>query len=215
MEIIRTASTLTVKIEVAPLVVQAWSMPRGEGEDAFIRKWKAQEDLMRTLQELSPTAPEQLPPVRTEISIDNLEDASGPAQPGEWISILGKLQPVPEGATMESLRELVERTAQEVVLSRARFWAERMGKRVSHFGIKRVKSYWGICYHQTRRISFNYALAMCPVEAIDYVAVHELCHLDHPHHRRSFWAAVERILPDYKKQEAVLRKYSGKIERLC
>jgi predicted metal-dependent hydrolase len=48
---------------------------------------------------------------------------------------------------------------------------------------------------------------MAPLEAIDYVVVHELCHLQHMNHDRSFWRLVGSILPDYKKREEYLSKY--------
>ena len=44
-----------------------------------------------------------------------------------------------------------------------------------------------------------------PIEVLDYVVVHELCHRIHLNHSREFWKEVERVLPDYKKQEKWLK----------
>jgi predicted metal-dependent hydrolase len=210
-------------------------MPRADSasEAAFVDKWKKQEALMRMVQELSPTAQEQLPETLTEIGLESFEsmDSRYQVREGEYISVLGvsrRVVPcavaapelaalelrVPLGSNIDTLRNFMESTAREICLQRLRFWAARLGKTVREMAVKRVKSYWGVCYHQTARIYLNYCLAMCPESAIDYVAVHELCHLDHPHHRKSFWRAVERVLPDYREQEKILSSYSSKSKRL-
>jgi len=55
-------------------------------------------------------------------------------------------------------------------------------------------------------LCFTWRLAMAPLEAIDYVAVHELAHIRHRDHSRAFWAEVERMLPDYKVRRKWLRE---------
>ena len=44
-----------------------------------------------------------------------------------------------------------------------------------------------------------------PPAAIDYVVVHELCHIHHHDHSAAFWAQVARVMPDYKQRQALLR----------
>ena len=48
---------------------------------------------------------------------------------------------------------------------------------------------------------------MAPIEVIDYVIIHELCHLLHMNHDRSFWRRVGSIMPDYKEKEEYLERY--------
>jgi predicted metal-dependent hydrolase len=62
---------------------------------------------------------------------------------------------------------------------------------------------WGSC-SSDKKITFNYRLAMAPIEVIDYVIIHELCHLIHMNHDRSFWRRVGSIMPDYKEKQAFL-----------
>jgi predicted metal-dependent hydrolase len=47
-----------------------------------------------------------------------------------------------------------------------------------------------------------------PNDAIDYVIVHELCHLRHPNHSKDFWEEVGKIIPNYKYYEKLLKHYS-------
>lgn len=65
---------------------------------------------------------------------------------------------------------------------------------------------WGSC-SSGRKLTFNYRLAMAPIEVIDYVVIHELCHLLHMNHDRSFWRLVGSIMPDYKEKQDFLARY--------
>ncbi|MFJ5716227.1 M48 family metallopeptidase [Neobacillus sp. NPDC093127] len=59
---------------------------------------------------------------------------------------------------------------------------------------------WGTCDSKLQ-LTFNWKLAMAPQEVIDYVVVHEMCHMVHLNHDRSFWRLVGKIMPDYKEKE--------------
>ncbi|MBM7704357.1 M48 family metallopeptidase [Metabacillus iocasae] len=59
---------------------------------------------------------------------------------------------------------------------------------------------WGTC-DSNLRLTFNWRLAMAPQDVIDYVVVHEMCHMVHLNHDRSFWRLVGKIMPDYKEKE--------------
>lgn len=65
---------------------------------------------------------------------------------------------------------------------------------------------WGSC-NSNKKVTFNYRLAMAPIEVIDYVIIHELCHLIHMNHDRSFWRRVGSIMPDYKEKQDYLARY--------
>ncbi|MHA6533903.1 M48 family metallopeptidase [Paenibacillus sp. BAC0078] len=65
---------------------------------------------------------------------------------------------------------------------------------------------WGSC-SADKKLTFNYRLAMAPPEVIDYVIIHELCHLLHMNHDRSFWRRLGSIMPDYKEKEAYLARH--------
>lgn len=67
--------------------------------------------------------------------------------------------------------------------------------------IKVVESnkFWGLC-SSNRDIQFNWKLIMAPIEVIDYVIIHEMSHMAHMNHSKSFWKMVAKIMPEYKKQ---------------
>lgn len=62
------------------------------------------------------------------------------------------------------------------------------------------KTTWGTC-DSNQQLTFNWRLAMAPMKVIDYVVVHEMCHMVHLNHDRSFWRLVGKIMPDYEEQE--------------
>lgn len=70
--------------------------------------------------------------------------------------------------------------------------------------IKNSKSRWGSCSSRGN-LNFNYKLLFVPPEVVDYVVVHELCHLRHFNHGPEFWAAVAEVLPNHKDLRRLLR----------
>jgi predicted metal-dependent hydrolase len=72
------------------------------------------------------------------------------------------------------------------------------------------KTTWGTC-DAKQQLTFNWKLAMAPQKVIDYVVVHEMCHMVHLNHDRSFWRLVGKIQPDYEQQERWLAFSSWKM----
>lgn len=71
--------------------------------------------------------------------------------------------------------------------------------------IKNLTSRWGSCSNK-RNLSFNLKLMSFDTDVIDYVIVHELCHLKEMNHSKRFWNLVEEIIPNYKKHKLKLTK---------
>ena len=70
--------------------------------------------------------------------------------------------------------------------------------------VRSYKRRWGSCSHK-KDISYNWKLIMAPEKIIDYVVIHELCHLIHFNHSRDFWKSVGNIMPDYKSSKEWLK----------
>ena len=84
-------------------------------------------------------------------------------------------------------------------------FAEREGRRPSAIKFVRVKSYWGQC-SGTGVIKFNVELMRAPKECIEYIVIHELCHLVHHNHSPRFHKLVAKYMPDWKERKALLEK---------
>ncbi|MPW25284.1 DUF45 domain-containing protein [Alkalibaculum sp. M08DMB] len=69
---------------------------------------------------------------------------------------------------------------------------------------------WGSCSN-FGNMKFNLRCAMLPDEIIDYVVVHELCHLIQLNHSKSFWLEVKKIMPDYERRQNWLNEEGNKL----
>lgn len=83
--------------------------------------------------------------------------------------------------------------------------AARLGRPFRALALRDTRSRWGSCTHDGR-LMFSWRLAMAPRPVLDYVAAHEVAHLAHMDHSAAFWAATERLYPDYRQQRAWLHK---------
>jgi len=86
--------------------------------------------------------------------------------------------------------------AEQKLLEKVKRYALIVGVEPNSVGIKGFKSRWGSCSAQGC-IDFNWKIIMAPNRCVDYVVVHELCHIKQHDHSPTFWKAVEQIIPDY------------------
>ena len=105
-----------------------------------------------------------------------------------------------------SLKKFYVSSAKSIIGERLKQYQREMGVKFKSMKIMDSKAKWGTC-SSDKELTFNYRLVMAPLKVIDYVVVHELCHLDHMNHDRSFWRKVGSIMPDYKEQQEFLSKY--------
>ncbi|WP_026190334.1 M48 family metallopeptidase [Halomicrobium katesii] len=101
-----------------------------------------------------------------------------------------------------SLRQVLEnfyRTrAREFLTERADSFADSMDLGYDRIELRNQRTRWGSC-STNGVLSFNWRLIMAPLEALDYVVVHELAHLKEANHNDQFWRLVESELPDYQQ----------------
>jgi predicted metal-dependent hydrolase len=71
--------------------------------------------------------------------------------------------------------------------------------------ITKAKSRWGSCNFKKRYINLSLYLLKKPIEAIEYVILHELAHLVYPNHSKDFYDFIKKYMRDYKKREEMLR----------
>lgn len=73
--------------------------------------------------------------------------------------------------------------------------------------LRNMRSQWGNCHYRQGYITLNTALASCPEQLQDYVALHELVHFLHPDHGPGFYALMDTLMPDWKRRRKELREY--------
>lgn len=99
-------------------------------------------------------------------------------------------------------KELRER-AKAVLAQRTAYFARQIGVTYGRITVRDQKTRWGSC-SQTGNLNFNFRLILAPLEVLDYVVVHELCHRRQMNHSAQFWQEVAQVLPDYRKRKAWL-----------
>lgn len=72
--------------------------------------------------------------------------------------------------------------------------------------IGKMKRKWGYCKKSENLIKLNFELIKYPIEEIDYVIVHELCHFLEFNHSKRFWGYVKKYYPNYKEAMSVLKE---------
>ena len=86
-------------------------------------------------------------------------------------------------------------------------YAKLLDKNISYYYIKKLSSAWGIYHRKENYISFNFDLIEKDIECIEYVVLHELCHIFYMNHQKEFWTLVEKYMPDYKVRRKKLKTF--------
>lgn len=100
--------------------------------------------------------------------------------------------------------------ARNVISLRARKYAQEMGQTFGEIHIRDQKSRWGSC-SSARNLNFNWRLVMAPEWVMDYVIIHELCHLTHMNHSAQFWELVAHYMPDYQAAKQWLKAHGQEL----
>lgn len=134
----------------------------------------------------------------------------------DWI--LKTLASVPEAPSLSirdknrlaALEKRYRRAAKEYIPARVFYYQQFTGGSYERVVIRDQKTRWGSC-SSNGTLSFNYRLMLAPPRVLDYVVVHELCHLTHMNHSAAFWQAVGSVLPDYKEQRDWLKQHGAEL----
>lgn len=126
----------------------------------------------------------------------------------DWINknvkrVLENPAPKPRKFTPEEKKRLVKQ-ARILITQRVEYYAPIVGVSYNRIAIKDAKTRWGSC-SRDGNLNFSFRLVLKPLELLDYVVVHELCHRIHMNHSKEFWQEVERVLPDYKDRRKRLK----------
>lgn len=104
----------------------------------------------------------------------------------------------------KEIRKL-KRDAKKIIPERVEYYAKLSGITYNRIFIRLQKSRWGSCSVEGN-LNFNALLALMPLEVLDSVVVHELCHRRHMDHSKAFYDEVLKIFPDYKKWDKWLKQ---------
>lgn len=124
----------------------------------------------------------------------------------DWIEkaqkkVLGKKIGMKKASAEEE--KLLRKKAKELLPEKVKYYSDLLGVKPERLTITGARTRFGSCSGKNS-ISFSFYLMRFPEEAVDYVVVHELCHIIHHNHSKEFYKEIEKILPDYKKRKKLL-----------
>lgn len=103
-----------------------------------------------------------------------------------------------------------KRQAEKKIKEKVERYAHIVGVETGVIRIKSFKSRWGSCTPYGD-LEFNWVIMMAPNRVVDYVVIHELCHLIQMDHSPQFWREVERVMPDYLEHKEWLKVNGHKL----
>ena len=124
----------------------------------------------------------------------------------KWIekNILKKREHVEKFSLTDEEVSMLKSKALPYLTERTEHFAKIMGVKPTGIKITSAEKRFGSCSAKNS-ICYSWRLMQYPPEAIDYVVVHELAHIKHKNHGKEFYRLIEKILPDYKNREKLLK----------
>lgn len=105
----------------------------------------------------------------------------------------------------EKTEQFLKSTATQYIIKRTEQIAAKMKLSYNKISLKQQKTRWGSCSSK-KNLNFNWKLVHFKTAIIDYVIIHELAHLKHMDHSKSFWELVEKYDPEYRKHVGWLKR---------
>lgn len=91
------------------------------------------------------------------------------------------------------------------------YYAPKVGVNPSKTSVKELGYRWASCT-RSGALSFHWKCMMAPLKIIDYIVVHELCHMHHRDHTDAFWNEVDKVMPDYGERKMWLKKHGAGLD---
>ena len=152
------------------------------------------------------------------------------AREGETVPLLGRYYTVrhwgkrtvriegaeiflPSAAPSDALIRFYRRHLKDAVLPLIARYAAAMGVAPQRISVGSARTRWGACSGKDA-LTFSFRLALCEPFAVEYVVVHELCHIRHKNHSAAFWDMVGQYFPAYKDAKKYLKQKSCLMEIL-
>ena len=136
--------------------------------------------------------------VRGRVEVIEVDDAPALLVPGDAVHMPRRLT------------DWLKAEAQKDLEARVLVHAERLGVTAKSVRLRSQSTRWGSCA-SSGRLNFNWRLILAPEFVLDYVAAHEVAHLQQMNHSPLFWSAVERTLPDMARGRSWLKANGSRL----
>ncbi len=110
----------------------------------------------------------------------------------------------PQSSSQKAFVEFYMKKGSKRIEERVEYFSSKVGVKAGIISIKDLGYRWALC-SSMGNLKFHWKCMMAPLSVIDYIIVHELCHIHHKDHSLKFWNEVDKVLPDYAKRKEWLR----------
>ena len=118
---------------------------------------------------------------------------------------------VPRDNSKEKLISYLKKLAKTIITNEVDDICNKFNFNYASISINSAKTRWGSC-SGSNKLHFTYKLMLCPMDVVDYIVIHELCHTKVKNHSQKFWRLVESYYPDYKNCEKWLKQNRAIVE---
>lgn len=116
-----------------------------------------------------------------------------------------------KAAAKSAFEEYFTERGYQRFIDRVDYFAPKVGVNVKRIKVKDMGFRWASC-GSAGTLNFHWKCIMAPSTIIDYIVVHELCHMHYRDHTDAFWNEVDKVMPDYRERKDWLRKYGASLE---
>ena len=112
-----------------------------------------------------------------------------------------------EKIKIEESEDFYRQKAKEYLSERVKFFIEILDIKFNKIRIKNTKTRWGSCSSQ-KNLNFSWKIMLAPPKVIDYLVIHEICHLKEMNHSKEFWSLVELLDPNFEEHKKWLKRHN-------
>ncbi|MFP4243386.1 MAG: M48 family metallopeptidase [Chitinispirillaceae bacterium] len=114
-------------------------------------------------------------------------------------------------AAAEAFKQYYCEKGTSLIQTRVDYFAPKAGVAPLSVNVKDLGYRWASCSAKGA-LSFHWKCMMAPLQIIDYIVVHELCHMHHRDHSDAFWNEVDKVMPGYRERKDWLKKKGASLD---
>ena len=114
-------------------------------------------------------------------------------------------------AVEKAMEQWYRQKTKEKIEERIKYYQPFFSKKPSNIKVKEQKKRWASCTTKDELL-FNWRCAMAKSSVLDYIIVHEMCHMYHKNHSIEFWELIASIMPDYESRKVWLKNYGVRMD---
>ena len=111
----------------------------------------------------------------------------------------------------KTFRDFYIQKGESILAERVKYFAPKVGVKPGAITVRELGYHWASC-GRNAALNFHWKTMLAPMTVIDYIVVHELCHLHHRNHTDAFWNEVDKVLPNYRERKNWLRSNGAALD---